>query len=207
MKRFRFLLLASALSVLFAGVASAVPISFTFLGSNTVGGAFPTEQTFVPSLPLLGSGNIDFASGTGTLALPDHSITLNILSTPNPDARLDVSGWTQTIMSIDVLGNIQSAGGGAVGCTDLGGGGFGSFICAAASPTVAGWPPADGATAASSAVLNTEFQRITVIDNSDPNAGRITSVYTYTIVPEPGTALLLGGGLMAMAMGRKRRLS
>jgi hypothetical protein len=206
MKRLRHLLLASALSVVFAGAASAVPIDFTFLGSTTVGGAFPTDQTFVPSLPLSGSGNIDFASGTGTLTLPDHSITLDILSTPDLDARLDISGWTQTITSIDILGNIESTGGGTVGCEDLGG--FGNFICPAAIGPVAGWPPADGASAASSAVLNTGFQRITVIDNSDPNAGRITSVYTYTIVPEPGTALLLGGGLMAMAMGRsKRRLS
>ena len=206
MKRFRFLFLASALSVLFAGAASAVPVDFTFLVTNTVGGAFPATQTFSPTLPIAGSGNIDFASGTGTVSLPDYSITLDILSTAGgADARLDISGWTQTITSIDVLGNIQSDGSGSVACTDLGG--FGNFICGAASTTVAGWPPPDGATVPSSAVLNTDFQTITIIDNSDANAGRITSVYSYSIVPEPGTALLLGGGLMAMAMGRKRRLA
>ena len=205
MKRFRHLLLASALSVLFAGAASAVPVDFTFLATTTSGGAFPTNQTFVPSLPIFGSGNIDFASGTGTVTLPDHSVTLDILSTPGPDARLDISGWTQTITSIDVLGNIESIGGGTVGCADLGG--FGSIVCELASPTVAGWPPVDGASALSSAVLDTVFQQIIVVDNSDANAGQITSLYSYSIVPEPGTALLLGGGLMAMAMGRKRRLS
>jgi hypothetical protein len=106
---------------MFAGAASAVPVDFVFLSSNTVGGDFPVEQTFMPGLPILGSGNIDFASGTGTVTLPKYSIILDV--------------------------------------------------------------------------------------NSDANAGDVTTVYGYTVVPEPGTALLLGGGLMAMAMGRKRRLS
>lgn len=206
MKRFQHLLLASALSVLFVSAASAVPVDFTFLSTSTVGGAFPTTQTFSPTLPIAGSGNIDFVAGTGTLSLPDHSVTLDITNNAGgADARLDISGWSQTITSIDLLGNIESNGGGAVACTNLSG--FGNLICAAASTTVAGWPPPDGATLPSSAVLNTQFQTITVIDNSDANAGRITSVYSYAIVPEPGTALLLGGGLIAMAMGRKRRLS
>jgi hypothetical protein len=54
---------------------------------------------------------------------------------------------------------------------------------------------------------HTTLQTITVRDNSDANAGNITTVYGYTVVPEPGTSLLMGGGLMALAMGRKRRLS
>jgi hypothetical protein len=201
MKRFRHLLLASALSVLFAGAASAVPVDFAFLSSNTVGGAFPVEQTFVPALPILGSGNIDFASGTGTVTLPNYSIILDVNS-DGDDARLNISNWSQTITSIDALGNVESIGGGTVQCAILGG--LGSFICPGVSTTVAGWPPAG---LLSSAVLDPILQTITVRDNSDANAGDVTTVYGYTVVPEPGTALLLGGGLMAMAMGRKRRLS
>jgi hypothetical protein len=201
MKRFRHLLLASALSVLFAGAASAVPVDFAFLSSTTVGGAFPVEQTFVPALPILGSGNIDFASGTGTVTLPNYSIILDVNS-DGDDARLNISNWSQTITSIDALGNIESIGGGTVQCAILGG--LGSFICPGVSTTVAGWPPAG---LLSSAVLDPILQTITVRDNSDANAGDVTTVYGYTVVPEPGTALLLGGGLMAMAMGRKRRLS
>jgi hypothetical protein len=201
MKRFRHLLLASALSVLFAGAASAVPVDFAFLSSTTVGGAFPVEQTFVPALPILGSGNIDFASGTGTVTLPNYSIILDVNS-DGDDARLNISNWSQTITSIDALGNVESIGGGTVQCAILGG--LGSFICPGVSTTVAGWPPAG---LLSSAVLDPILQTITVRDNSDANAGDVTTVYGYTVVPEPGTALLLGGGLMAMAMGRKRRLS
>jgi hypothetical protein len=201
MKRFRHLLLASALSVLFAGAASAVPVDFAFLSSTTVGGAFPVEQTFVPALPILGSGNIDFASGTGTVTLPNYSIILDVNS-DGDDARLNISNWSQTITSIDALGNVESIGGGTVQCAILGG--LGSFICPGVSTTVAGWPPAG---LLSSAVLDPILQTITVRDNSDANAGDVTTVYGYTVVPEPGMALLLGGGLMAMAMGRKRRLS
>jgi hypothetical protein len=202
MKRLRDLLFASALSVVFAGAASAVPVDFTFLSTTTVGGTFPTQQTFLPALPISGSGNIDFASGTGTLTLPDYSVILDINS-DGADARLDISNWSQTITSIDTSGNIMSTGGGTVVCTNLGG--FGGFICPEVSPTVLGWPTAGPAL--SSAILDPTLQKITVRDNSDPNAGTVTTVYGYTVVPEPGTALLLGGGLMAMAMGRKRRLS
>ena len=202
MKRLRHLLLASALSLVFAAAASAVPVDFTFLSTTTTGGAFPTTQTFLPALPLLGSGNIDFASGTGTLTLPDYSIIIDVGVSP-ADAQLDISNWSQTITSIDASGNIISTCGGSVVCTDLGG--LGSFICPGVSPTVSGWPTAGPAL--SSAVLDPILQRITVRDSSDANAGNITTVYGYTIVPEPGTALLMGGGLMALAMGRKRRLS
>jgi hypothetical protein len=201
MKRFRHLLLASALSVLFAGAASAVPVDFAFLSSTTVGGAFPVEQTFVPALPILGSGNIDFASGTGTVTLPNYSIILDVNS-DGDDARLNISNWSQTITSIDALGNVESIGGGTVQCAILGG--LGSFICPGVSTTVAGWPPAGPL---SSAVLDPTLQTITVRDYSNADAGDVTTVYGYTVVPEPGMALLLGGGLMAMAMGRKRRLS
>jgi len=202
MKRLRYLLLASALSVVFAGAASAVPVDFAFLSTTTTGGAFPTTQTFLPALPLLGSGNIDFASGTGTLTLPDHSIILDVGASP-ADARLDISNWSQTITSIDTSGNIISTGGGSVACTDLGG--FGNLVCQGVDPTVSGWPTAGPAL--SSAILDPILQTITVRDNSDANAGNITTVYGYTVVPEPGMALLMGGGLMALAMGRKRRLS
>ena len=38
-------------------------------------------------------------------------------------------------------------------------------------------------------------------------SGTVTVMYTYNppVIPEPTTALLLGGGLLAIAMGRRQR--
>jgi hypothetical protein len=58
-----------------------------------------------------------------------------------------------------------------------------------------------------SAKINPLAQTITVIDNSDANVVTITSYYSYTVVPEPSMALLMGGGLVAIAMLRRDRRS
>jgi len=194
----------------FGGTASAAPIDLLLLSSETVGAQFPSIPGFPlysPGLPIQGSGDLDLGGGTGTLSLPDYSILLNIAPNPDQDARIDVTGWTQTITSIDGSGNITSTGSGSVSCTVLGG--IGGFICPSVPPNVSGWPPAGGA---SSAVLNELLPThgtITVIDASGQAAGNgvTTQVFSYTIVPEPGTALLTGGGLIALAMRRNRRES
>jgi len=203
MKLLRRLALATIASMMSAGLASAAPVTFSLDSVTATGGTLPTIQTYVPALPLSGSGNIDFGLGTGTLSLPDYSIILDVSGDLVLDAQLDITGWTQTITAIDVLGNITSVGGGLVACTNLGG--LGGFVCPGVLPTVAGWPPADGGTP-SSAVIDTLAQTITVIDTSaDGTAGTITQNYSYSIVPEPGTALLLGGGLVGFGVLGKRR--
>ena len=83
-------------SLALAGAANAVPISFRLDSISIVGGSFPTEQTYSPGLPLVGSGNIDFGLGTGTVSLPDHSIFIDV-NLDGDDAQLDLTGWTQTI--------------------------------------------------------------------------------------------------------------
>jgi len=193
---------ASIALLMFAGTASATPINFQLDSSTTVGGTFPSNTTPIGGYPVLGSGNIDFGAGTGTLLLNDYSLLVDIFADNVPEARLDITGWTQTITAIDLSGNITSTGGGSIACTSLGG--IGPTVCSSSPTTVAGWPPPF---AASSAVLDQFAQTITVIDGSNAQAGTITSIYSYTIVPEPGTALLLGGGLMGLAMRRRQRIS
>jgi hypothetical protein len=208
MKLVRHLLLITIL-LLVAGIASAVSIPITLQLDSvtlTVVGPFPSTQTFTPTPPFAGapgSSSIDLGAGTGTLTLPDYTVSIDLaFNGVGEDALLSITSWTQTITAIDGAGNITSTGGGSVGCTPVG-----SLVCSATPPTVLGWPPAAGATLLSSAVIDAVAQTITVVDSSaESTAGQITSLYSYTIIPEPGTALLLGGGLLGIwAAGRKRR--
>lgn len=201
MKLARHLLSVAALFALSTGAASAVPIIFQLDSVTAVGAAFPSSQTYTPGLPLVGSGDIDFGAGTGFVTLPDYSIVIDV-SLDGDDAQIDVTNWMQTITSIDGSGNIVSVGSGSSICTVLGG--IGAFVCPGIAPTIPGWPPADGPSLVSSAVIDTGLQTITVIDNSLPAGGEITSVYSYTIVPEPSTALLVMGGLIALGGVRRR---
>ncbi len=201
MKLIRQLILTSIMSVSFSGTAAAVPILFQLDNVTVIGATNASTQTYVPGFPITGSGDINFGLGTGWLSLSDHSIIIDLAFTgPGVDAQIDISDWGQTISSIDVSGNITSTGSGTYSCP------YPVGICEVGPPANTGWAPADGASP-SSAVIDTSLRTITVVDNSnDGYAGTFTQYYSYTITPEPGTALLLGGGLIALgAIGRRRR--
>lgn len=191
----------SAITLFFAGSASAIPINLQLDNVTTMGGTFPTLTTYSPGFPITGSGDIDFGTGTGSISLIDYSSTLDINIDTVLDVRLDITNWSQTITAIDGSGNITSTGGGAVACTVLGG--LGGFVCPSVPTTVAGWAPADGATLFSSAILDTGAQTIVIVDNSNAAGGTVTSYYSYSVVPEPGTALLIGGGLIGLSLRRR----
>jgi len=198
----RRLLLASALSMLFVGIASAEPIDFQLDRIDAVGGLLIVEQIYDPPLPLAGSGDIDFGTGTGTLSLPNYSVTIDVSADGSPDALLDITGWTQTITSIDGQGNIVSTGSGSVVCTIVPGSAYGGFVCPGVSPTVLGWPPAG---TGSSAILDDVAQTITITDASAAStAGTLTQEFSYT-VPEPSSGLTISAALFTLGLVARRR--
>ncbi len=208
MKRIRRIVFTAALSLMFAGAASAVPIELTLQSVDSTGGIMPSVTTYDPVLPIVdATSSIDFATGTGILNLPDYSTTIT-LDGGTGTARIDIANWRQTITSINIAGHIQSIGSGSSTCTDLGG--LGSAVCALVATTVAGWPPPNSGSNISSAVINPGAGTITVVDKSMFDmGGTITMNFTYepiATIPEPSTALLLGGGLAGLGMaGRRRR--
>jgi hypothetical protein len=205
MKLIRLLMFACALSLMFAETGSAVEVIFQLDGQSSVGAQFPSEDTYTPPFPIIGSGDIDFDLGTGYVTLQDHSFVINLDATaPEDDVRINITGWTQTISSIDASGNLTTIGSGATECIVLGG--IGSLVCPDVPDGIDGWPPADGTALLSSAVIDTEEQTITVINNSVAIAGTITQDYSYEIVPEPSSSLLMSGSIVCLcAIARRRR--
>jgi hypothetical protein len=205
----RRLLLMTLLFAAPAGLASAGPITLSLDSISVVGAALPVTQRLFPPIggPVtgaVGSSNIDFGMGTGTLTLPNYFVLLDLSSDGTNDANLNIQNWQQTITAIDPGGNITSTGSGSVICNPLDPT-LGPLVCGAVPPTVADWPPADGASLLSSALINPALQTITVVDNSNATAGTVTTFYSYTLVPEPGSAMLAGLGFAGLAIMRRRQ--
>jgi len=212
MRLTRALILVSTLS-LFAGSASADPVTFTFESATTFDAGFETTTTFTPTLPFDGSGDVDEAAGTYDVGLPDFEILLDVLADATLDAEILTAGWGQTGSWTPGVGEIpitSSSTTGTVTCTNLGG--LGGLVCDSVPDTVEPWPPvgaggptlgdpgawidtADGPDYDGTIIVNEVF---------DANGGQLQNIYRYTFVPEPGAMLMLGTGVLALFLvGRK----
>ncbi len=194
-------ILISALAMIWGGAVSAAPeaIVFSLISSFGSGGAFPSTSTYIPPLPLEGSGTIDEVAGTYDFTIPDFSIETDILPAP-PDAQIDISGWGQVGTFTGAGAMTSSTATGTVACTDLGTP-FGPFICAVINPVVVAWPPtgASGFFGAPGATIDVGTNTIVITEAHDVNGGQIRTIYTYALPPNPVPALS-ARGMMALGL-------
>jgi hypothetical protein len=201
MKHVRRWVLVCILATLYAAPAAAIPVIFSLDSVTIVGAAFPVTQTYVPGLPIVGSGTL--FEPTKVLTLPSYSIILDVSNDLVLDAQIDITGWTQTISAINIAGFITSTGSGSSSCTVLGG--IGGLVCPSVSPTIGGWSGGNPALAPSAKLTgNALGGTIVVTDATNATAGTVTQYFSYTPVPEPGTGLLLAGGLIGVGIARRR---
>ncbi|MEO1936534.1 MAG: IPTL-CTERM sorting domain-containing protein [Myxococcales bacterium] len=204
-------ILISALAMMWGGAVSAAPeaVTFSLVSSVGSGGAFPSSSTYVPPLPLEGSGTIDEVAGTYDLTLPDFTIVIDVVlgGAPDPDdAQLDISGWGQAGTFAVGGAMTTSTATGAVACTVLDAA-IGSFVCALIDPSVAAWPPtgASGDFGAPGATIDVGANTIVVTEAFDANGGQVQTTYTYAPAPEAVPTLSEWGmmtlGLLVLTAG------
>ena len=194
-------ILIIALAMLWGGAASAAPevVTFSLISSVASGGAFPSTSTYVPALPLEGSGTIDEAAGTYDLMLPNFAIVIDVIAPPD-DAQLDISGWGQVGTFTPGGAMTTSIASGTVACSVLDAT-IGPLICALIDPNVAAWPPTgdSGDFGAPSATIDVGAKTIVITEAFDANGGQVQTSYSYAPVT-PAVPTLSEWGMMTLGL-------
>jgi len=216
-KVLRQLVLTGIVSVTFAGVASATPITYELVSlvQTGTGNAALGVTTLTAHTP--GTGDItvlggEIVSGTGSGADWTMNISVALLG-----VEVDVVTTDQDISAISSAGGAVTANGLSANTTC--GGSGAAFLCGSVlvGPNLPWtWPtPDDGfgnpetATIANFVGNDTSFSFDMILySNNDLGANgtvEVTQTWHFASVPEPGTVMLLGTGLLGLLVTGRRR--
>jgi hypothetical protein len=194
-------------ALLIASSASAVSKTFTMIaGSNMT----TTNDGGVHVVPVTGSVTLD-DDGLGTLTITDISLSHvgNEVGLP-PFISVIITRPAINLGAGPVAGSGSFLGGASFGSTDIAQPGgtvlcTDGFILCSAQGLPSGIPvplptPLTGVALGNWTILNS---LLTASFQYGPTVSNSTDVLTLVAVPEPGTALLLAGGLLGMALRRR----
>jgi hypothetical protein len=220
MKLLGRLMLASILSMTFAGIAAATPVTYEITDIQQTGTGNAALGVTSLASSTAGTGDIivmggQIASGSGSGAAYVTNIAVAAIS-----QEVDVTRTNYDITTISsVAGDVTAAG--VAGNTTCAGSGAG-LLCVglAVGPNLPfTWPVADDgfglpetATIANFMGSDTSFSfDVLVFSNIDLGANGTVEVtetwhFASSSVPEPGSFVLLASGMMGLAViGRRRR--
>jgi len=218
MKLLRTLMLTGILSMTFVGIASATPVTYEITNLVQTGTGLAAFGVTTLSSSTAGAGDITISGGqivSGSGSGADWVMNIDI-SAILAGQFVDVAYTDQDLFAISSTAGNVTANGETVNTTCAGPGS--GLLCGsvATGANIAWtWPTPDDAfgnpetaTIANFVGTDTNFSfDVFVYSNNDLGANgtvEVTQTWHFQAAPEPSTGMLLCGGLIGMAMLRRR---